>query len=138
MASTQIKCNSHIPFLLSIFNMKKYSKNKYCFASEFAAARLEAGFSLAGAAKICGRSVRSITDWEAGRQPVPAWALRLIVLESRYMEALYGLQADRGRTGFALGLQRSTMAANDDLNAFPLPASSLRLYASKRSYMPQK
>jgi hypothetical protein len=100
--------------------MKKYSRNKYCFASEFQFARIEAGFSLAGVCKILSRNLRTVSDWEAGKQPCPAWALRLVILESRYMEALYGLQRDRSRTGFALGARRSTMAANDDLKAFPL------------------
>ncbi|MBF8179091.1 helix-turn-helix domain-containing protein [Herminiimonas contaminans] len=93
--------------------LKIKSKNKYSFASEFAATRHFGGFSVTHAAKILGRHERTIEDWESGKQPCPAWALRLLTLESRYMDALYGLQADRGRTGFALGHGRSTMAAND-------------------------
>lgn len=89
------------------------SKNKYCFASEFTTTRRFGGFSVTHAAKILGRHERTIDDWESGKQPCPAWALRLLMLESRYMDALYGLQADRGRTGFALGHGRSTIAAND-------------------------
>ena len=94
--------------------MKKNSKNNYCFPSEFTAACHDAGFSAIAAAKICSRDLRTIKNWEAGRTHVPAWALRLIVLESRYMEALYGLQAtDAGRAGFALGRNRTTTPAND-------------------------
>ena len=93
--------------------LKIKSRNKYCFGSEFATPRDYGGFSVSHAARICCRDVRTINDWEAGKQPCPAWAVRLLTLESRYMDALYGLQADRGRTGFALGRKRATMAAND-------------------------
>ncbi|WP_211453020.1 hypothetical protein [Collimonas antrihumi] len=89
------------------------SKNKYCFPSEFFSARLMSGFSVEAAAKITGRHVRTITDWESGKTYCPQWALRLIVLESRYMEALYGLKRDRSRTGRAAELRWSIMAAND-------------------------
>jgi len=71
------------------------SKNKYCFASEFEAARHLSGFSYAQVAKICGRDLKTIKNWESGFKPCPQWALRLIVLESRYMNALYGLQQPR-------------------------------------------
>jgi hypothetical protein len=97
-------------------SMKKQriaTKNKYCFASEFVSARLMSGFTVDAAAKITGRHVRTISDWEAGKTYCPQWALRLIVLESRYMEALYGLKRDRSRTGRAAELRWSTMAAND-------------------------
>jgi hypothetical protein len=90
------------------------SRNKFCFASEFIAARQIAGFSLASAAKMCGRNVRTVRDWESGAQPCPAWALRLITLESRYMDALYGLQFDRA-IQCAVGQHRTTIAANDRL-----------------------
>jgi hypothetical protein len=103
--------------------MKKYSKNKYCFASEFASARLEAGFSISGTANICARSERTIEDWEAGRTPVPAWALRLIILESRYMAALYDLQRDRGYTGNAVKHRKITFAANDHRLLTLVPSS---------------
>lgn len=85
------------------------SKNKFCFASEFAAARLMGGFSTRSVAKMCCRDVRTIRDWESGAKPCPAWALRLLVLESRYMDALYSLQAPRAYESMHLG---RGMAAN--------------------------
>lgn len=97
------------------------TKNKYCFASEFIAARLDAGFSVVNVAKILSRDVRTISDWEAGKKPCPAWALRLVILESRHMDALYGLQRNRSRTGFALGSERTTIPANDAIYSTQLP-----------------
>jgi hypothetical protein len=96
------------------------TRNKFCFASEFVFAREIAGFPLRDAARICCRDIRTIRDWESGKQPCPAWALRLITLESRYMDALYGIQRDRS-TGFALGLTRTTINANDDTYSTQLP-----------------
>lgn len=58
------------------------SKNKYCFESEFATARDYGGFSVAHAARICCRHERTINDWESGKEPCPAWALRLITTVS--------------------------------------------------------
>jgi len=89
------------------------SRNKYSFGSEFAETRHLSGLTVAQAAKIVSRDVRTITDWEAGKQPCPVWATRLLILESRYMDALYGLQRDRGRTGRCVGYGRDTRAAND-------------------------
>lgn len=86
------------------------SKNKFCFASEFVAARQLGGFSPSSAAKICGRDIRTIRNWESSAQPCPAWALRLIVLESRYMDSLHRLQ--RARAYESMNLARG-MAAND-------------------------
>lgn len=89
------------------------TKNKYSFASEFVATRQIAGFSVRHAGKLLCRHERTIDDWETGKTPCPAWATRLLMLESRYMDALYGLQRDRSRSGNALGTGRTTMAAND-------------------------
>jgi hypothetical protein len=89
------------------------TKNKYCFASELEAARIIAGFPLHVVAKMCCRDVRTIKDWESGKQPCPAWAVRLITLESRYMDALYGIQRDRC-TGFAEGMYRNPFSANEE------------------------
>lgn len=93
--------------------LKIKSKNKYSFASEFAATRHFGGFSVTHAAKILGRHERTIDDWESGKQPCPSWATRLLMLESRYMDSLYGIQRGRGQTGQAIGHGRSTVAAND-------------------------
>lgn len=79
-----------------------------------------AGFPLHVAAKMCCRSVRTVQDWESGAQPCPAWALRLITLESRYMDALYGLQYDRA-IRYAIGQHRTTMPANDRTYSTQLP-----------------
>ncbi|MFJ2989660.1 helix-turn-helix domain-containing protein [Collimonas sp. NPDC087041] len=107
------------------------SKNKYCFPSEFSAARLMNGFSVEAAARITGRHVRTIRDWEAGKTFCPQWALRLIVLESRYMEALYGLKRDRSRTGRAAQLGWSMMAANDSMYASGTSIRSLARYSAR-------
>lgn len=96
------------------------SRNKYCFASEFEKAAEISGFPLPSIARMCGRDLRTIKDWISGRKPCPAWALRLITLESRYMDALYGIQRDRC-TGFALGLHRTTLTANDPIYSTQLP-----------------
>lgn len=96
------------------------TRKKFCFASEFVAARILAGFSVQATAQICCRDQRTIRDWESGAKPCPAWAVRLITLESRYMDALYGIQRDRC-TGFALGPTRTTNPANDDLYSTQLP-----------------
>lgn len=93
--------------------LKSLSRNNYCFASEFVAARESAGFSLALAAKICARHPRTVSDWEAGKHRCPVWALRLITLQERFAEDLMGLRPDRGRTGLAMGKNRTTLAAND-------------------------
>lgn len=104
----------HYQQSVSIMTKKIKTKNKFCFASEFSAARQIAGFPVSAVAKICGRDVRTIKDWESGRKACPQWALRLITLESRYMDALYGLQFDRA-IKCAIGTHRSTMAANDSI-----------------------
>lgn len=89
------------------------TKNKYAFGSELESARIIAGFPLRVVAKMCCRDERTIKDWESGKQPCPAWAVRLITLESRYMDALYGIQRDRC-TGFAEGMYRNPFSANDE------------------------
>jgi hypothetical protein len=119
-------------------SMKKQriaSKNKYCFPSEFVAARIMGGFSVAAAAKITGRHVRTITNWEAGKTFCAQWALRLIILESRYMEALYGLKRDRSRTGRAAQLGWSLMAANDGVYASGTSIRSLERYSARGKKM---
>ncbi|RJG00966.1 hypothetical protein [Noviherbaspirillum sedimenti] len=93
--------------------LKIKSKNKFCFASEFEAARLMGGFSVESTAKICCRDSRTIRDWLSGAKPCPAWALRLIVLESRYMDALYRLQTPRAYESMHLA---RGMAANQQVN----------------------
>lgn len=93
------------------------SRNKFCFASEFEKACEISGFPLDAIAKICCRDQRTIKDWLSGRQPCPSWALRLIVLESRYMDALYGLQRDRS-TGMVF---RDAITANDAAYSTQLP-----------------
>lgn len=103
----------HYRLSVSIMRKKKiFTKNNSCFASEFIHAREIAGFPQQTAAKICGRSLKTITNWESGKEPCPSWALRLITLESRYMDALYGLQFDRA-IKCAIPPHRTTMAAND-------------------------
>lgn len=92
---------------------KKYSSKKYSFGSEFAGMRQFCGLPVDVAAKLVGRSVQTVKAWEAGRIPCPAWATRLLQLESRYMEALYGIQDNRAKAGYCDRHHGAAMASND-------------------------
>jgi hypothetical protein len=72
------------------------------------------GWPIEHVAKLLCRDARTVRNYLDGKTPIPAWTVRLMLLESRYMDALYGIQRDRG-TGFALGLHRTTITANDPI-----------------------
>ncbi|PUA19011.1 hypothetical protein C7W93_03650 [Glaciimonas sp. PCH181] len=113
----------HIQGLMSMRKRRISTKNIHCFASAFIHSREMGGFSVAQAAKIMGRHIRTITDWEAGNTYCPKWALRLITLEGRYMTKLYDL--DRGRTHVGYCVRRG----------YPLPCNDEQ-YASVKVMRP--
>lgn len=101
---------------------RKMSRKNFCFPSEFEKACEISGFSLTSIAAICCRDMRTIKNWLSGRQPCPAWALRIVTLESRYMEALYGVQRNRS-TGMVF---RNRITANDATYSTQLPLKLVR------------
>lgn len=89
------------------------TKNIHCFASAFIHSRELGGISVAKAAQITGRHMRTIKDWEAGKTYCPQWALRLITLEGRYMQKMYDLDYDRTHVGYCVR-RGYAIACNDD------------------------
>jgi len=54
--------------------------NYFVFPSEFDSLLWRSGTTTQRAAKILGRTTRTIRDWRAGNRPVPRWAFRLVQL----------------------------------------------------------
>lgn len=54
------------------------SGNNFVFPSEFDWLLFSTGTTTRRAAKLLGRTTRTVRDWRSGRRPVPRWAFQLV------------------------------------------------------------